>query len=185
MDNINRINKIDSITEDFLNEFGELTEEKINLKPDNKSWSIAQNIHHLIVINESYYPVIKAVREDKNKIPFIGHFGFIVNMTGNMILNAVKPDRKKKVKTFPIWEPASDNFSKDILKKFSLHQEELKQLINKSSDLISKGTVISSPANKNIVYKLDTAFDIIITHEQRHFEQAKEVKKIIEKAKKI
>jgi hypothetical protein len=35
--------------------------------------------------------------------------------------------------------------------------------------------VISSPANKNIVYKLETAFDIIVSHEQRHLEQAKEI----------
>ena len=42
-------------------------------------------------------------------------------------------------------------------------------------DLLEKGTVISSPANKNIVYKLENAFDIITTHEQRHLEQAREV----------
>jgi len=40
--------------------------------------------------------------------------------------------------------------------------------------LAEKRTIISSPANKNIVYKLRTAFEIIIAHEQRHFEQSKE-----------
>ncbi len=33
----------------------------------------------------------------------------------------------------------------------------------------------TSPANKNIIYTLETAFDIIVTHEQRHLAQAKEV----------
>jgi hypothetical protein len=36
-------------------------------------------------------------------------------------------------------------------------------------------TVIASPASKMIVYTLDTAFDIIVTHERRHLEQAREV----------
>jgi len=49
------------------------------------------------------------------------------------------------------------------------------------SDLLDKGTIISSPANKNIVYKLEMAFDIITTHEQRHFEQAKEVLAVLPK----
>ncbi|CAZ97441.1 Putative protein [Zobellia galactanivorans] len=40
--------------------------------------------------------------------------------------------------------------------------------------MIEKGCIISSPANKNIVCRLETAFDIIVTHEQRHFEQLKE-----------
>jgi hypothetical protein len=127
------------------------------------------------VINESYYPVIKSVREGTYKLPFIGKIGFMVNSMGKMILNAVEPTRKKKMKTFPIWEPTKSEISSDILAKFEKHQEELKKMISDSKDLVEKGAVISSPANKNIVYKLGTAFDIIVTHEQRHLEQAKEV----------
>ncbi len=56
-----------------------------------------------------------------------------------------------------------------------MHQSNLKELIESSKDLVEAGVVISSPANKNIVYKLEKAFDIIIIHEQRHLEQAKEV----------
>jgi hypothetical protein len=46
---------------------------------------------------------------------------------------------------------------------------------------LEKGTVISSPANKYIVYKLETAFDIIVAHEERHLEQAKEVLSVLRK----
>jgi hypothetical protein len=42
---------------------------------------------------------------------------------------------------------------------------------------VENGTIISSPANKNIEYKLETAFDIIVAHEKRHLEQAREVLK--------
>jgi hypothetical protein len=65
------------------------------------------------------------------------------------------------------------------LGSFEKHQSELKKLIEDSSDLLDKSTIISSPANRNIVYKLETAFDIIVTHERRHFEQAKEIEKLI------
>jgi len=46
-------------------------------------------------------------------------------------------------------------------------------LNNNSSNLIANDFVISSPANKYIVYKLENAFDIIINHERRHFKKAK------------
>ena len=83
------------------------------------------------------------------------------------------------MKTFPIWEPSESQIPPGVLNRFALHQSELKSLIENSADLVQRGVVISSPANKNIVYKLETAFDIIVAHEQRHFEQAKEVLQVM------
>jgi bifunctional N-acetylglucosamine-1-phosphate-uridyltransferase/glucosamine-1-phosphate-acetyltransferase GlmU-like protein len=79
------------------------------------------------------------------------------------------------MKTFPIWEPTTSNVIGDILNRFQIHQNELIQKIEEAKGLVEKGVVISSPANKNILYKLETAFDIIVSHEQRHIEQSKEL----------
>ncbi|MGA7723188.1 MAG: DinB family protein [Ignavibacteriaceae bacterium] len=168
-------NQIDGITTDFIKSFSPLTNEQLNRKPDPKTWSIAQNIEHLIIVNESYYPIIESIRNGSYKLPFISKINIIVSFTGNMILKSISPDRKRKVKTFAIWEPETSQIPSDILKRFESHQQNLKTLINNSNDLISKATIISSPANKNIVYKLETAFEIIIVHERRHYNQAKEV----------
>ena len=167
--------KINQTTKAFKESFGNLSAEELNRKPNAQTWSIAQNMDHLIVINQSYYPVINALRQGNYKLPFIGKIGFMVNFLGKMVLDAVQPDRSKRMKTFPIWEPAKSEIDKDILGRFEKHQEGLKKLITDSRDLLEQGVIISSPANKNIVYKLETAFDIIVTHEQRHLEQAKEV----------
>jgi len=93
----------------------------------------------------------------------------------------VHPARKKKIKTFAMWEPGRSNISEGILERFEEKQSELKILIENSKDLVDKGVIISSPANKNIVYKLEKAFEIIVTHEQRHFQQAKEVLDLLKK----
>jgi hypothetical protein len=168
-------NKIDETTAAFKASFGGLSAEKLNWKPNTQTWSIAQNMDHLIVINETYNPVISALKKGTYKKPFMGNIGFMVNFLGKTILDAVNPDRKKKMKTLPIWEPAKSEISPDILMRFEKHQEELKNMIAGCKDLLDQGIVISSPANKNIVYKLGAAFDIIVTHEKRHLEQAKEV----------
>lgn len=163
------------MTRSFVQKFGGLTDEQLNWKPSNKTWSIGQNIQHLILVNESYFPIITAAKKGTFKPPFISKFDFIVNFLGTVLLKAVQPDNKKKTRTFQIWEPSSSKFDTEIITRFEEHQSILKQVIRDSLDLVRKGIVIASPANKNIVYKLDIAFDIIVAHEQRHFEQAKEV----------
>ncbi len=167
--------EIDDTTAAFRKYFGGLSNEQLNWKPSPDAWSIVQNIDHLITINQTYFKVIADIRNGTYQLPFISKFGFAVSLFGNMIYNASKPDRKKKISTFAIWQPGDGLNSEGILDKFEAHHEELKELIKSSMDLIAQGVVISSPANKNIVYKLEKAFDIIIIHEHRHLEQAKEV----------
>lgn len=167
--------RINKITEDFSITFGSLNVERLNWKPNAQTWSIAQNINHLIVVGESYYPTFQALKNGTYQTPFIGKIGFMVSFLGNSVLGAVQPDRKKKMKTFPLWEPTTSEIANDILEKFKNYQSLLLTSVNDLSALASQGAVISSPANRYIVYKLETAFEIIITHEQRHFEQAKEV----------
>jgi len=181
MEKENWIEQINKTTNDFKKTFESLTDDQMNWKPNKQTWSIAQNIDHLIVINKSYFPILNSIRQGNYKTPFIGKFNFITNFLGKSLLKAVQPTTKKKTKTFPIWEPTQNTELTDILNEFEKHQEDLKLQIENSGDLLKKETVISSPANKNIVYKLKTAFDIIVTHEQRHLEQAKEVLKIMSK----
>jgi len=176
VDSGNWIIEIDGITESFKNEFGGLTIEELNFKASPDTWSIARNIDHLLVINRTYYPVIEAVRENRHSLPWHGRFKFLVNWFGKVILESVSPDRRRKMKTFPLWQPATSQIPGNILETFEDHQHALKDLILSSEDLLARGAVITSPANRNIVYTLAKAFDIIVTHEKRHFEQAKEVK---------
>jgi hypothetical protein len=167
--------ELDHLTQTFHKEFGHLTVDELNWKPNTSTWSVAQNIDHLIVINKTYFPIFPLLRQNQYSVPWIGKIDFMVNWFGKVILQSVNPDRRKKMKTFPLWEPAKSQIGADILDRFAAHQEELKKVIRESADWMAKGTVISSPANKNIVYKLSTAFEIIITHEKRHLQQAREV----------
>ncbi len=167
--------QIDSTTEAFAAQFGQLTEQQLNWKPDPKTWSIGQNIDHLIVINATYYPIVPKIRSGQYRLSWLAKLDFLVNFLGKMILQAVQPDRRRKMKTFPIWEPSTSQIPAAIVRQFQQSQTELKEFIAGTKDLVKKGTVIASPANRNIFYKLEMAFDIIVAHERRHLEQAKEV----------
>lgn len=173
--------QIDQITHEFQELTGDLSVEQLNWKPATDQWSIAQNIDHLITINSSYFPVLAKLHSGEYRPPFISKFGFAVSFLGKMILNSVDPSRRRKMKTFTIWEPSQSHLPEDILQQFVNHQSKLKQEIDSSTSLVAQGAVIASPANKFIVYKLSAAFDIIVTHERRHLEQMKEVQQLWEK----
>lgn len=171
----NWINTIDENTTVFLENFGNLTAKELNWKLNSETWSIAENIKHLIVVNESYFPLLEKLRSDS--VEYVHENNEQIKATGEIILKSVQPEREQKIKTLPLWEPGSADISTDILAEFSDHQVRLKIEIEKSIKLIGKGVVIASPANEAFRYTLETAFDVIVTHEKRHLEQAKELLK--------
>jgi uncharacterized damage-inducible protein DinB len=174
----NWLQRIDQQTDRVNTFFGKLTDEQLYRKPGEKIWSVAENLQHLIVINNSYFPAIETIRAGKQKLGFLSKFAFIRKFFGKMIIAGVQADRKKKMKTFAVWQPAHFKSSENLIETFVKHQESLKKLISDSEDLLLQNAIIASPANKNIVYSLADAFEIIVTHEERHVNQAAELLKV-------
>jgi hypothetical protein len=170
---------IDTITKIIESEFGELTNVQLNQKMNPQVWSIAQIIEHLIIINSTYFPIVDALNHGTYTIPLIGKISFIPTLLGKLLLKSMKGNRSQKTKTFPIWEPSQSEIDGNIILRFKKHQEELKSMIKQCEHHIKSHAIISSPANRYIVYPLSMAIDIIIAHEFRHIEQAKEVAKQI------
>ncbi len=169
--------QLSALTSDFTHAFDGLTADQINWKPNSSAWSIGQVIDHIITVNETYFPVVEQLKQGTYHAPLTGRLPFLVRWFGNFILKGVEPERKRKVRTFPIWEPAQSDVPGDILQRFAEHQKKLGEMMASCEKFIEAGTVISSPANRFIVYKLEKAFDIILAHERRHLNQALEVLK--------
>lgn len=171
--------KIEALTAEFRDRFGDLPADELNRKPNSQTWSIAENMQHLITVNESYFPILEQLQAGKYKKPFLSKLSFLVKFMGDAILKSVDPGRRKKMKTFPMWEPVEATTHNDIVKDFSRHQGLLKKQITASGPFLQQGAIISSPANRNIVYTLEKAFDIIVAHEERHLNQAIEAFEVI------
>lgn len=96
--------ELSNLTEQFQTHFGGLSKEELNWKPNPAVWSIAQNIDHLIVVNKSYYPTFEALKKEIISLLY-GKDWMDSFLHRHKILDAVHPDRRNKMKTFPIWEP--------------------------------------------------------------------------------
>ena len=177
----NWVTELEGLTKVFTTEFGGLTPEELNQKPNASTWSVGQVIDHIIMVNESYYPIVAQLRAGTYQTPWTAKLPFLVNWFGDFILKGVEPERRKKIKTFPVWEPVQSEVRADIVAHFAEHQRELAGFIARCSDLVEGGTVISSPANRFITYNIGRAFDIIVAHERRHLNQSREILSFLKK----
>lgn len=170
------ISELEQISEDVKSSFSKLSSEVLYQKPDSNNWSIAENLEHIIILNSSYFPIFKKLKNGNFNSAFVSKISFFPKVIGDMIFKSVSDGGKRKVKTFPLWEPQiSSDYDGDIMENFSQHQKKMADWINELDLFLEKKTIIHSPANKLIVYSLEKAFEIIISHEKRHVDQAKNV----------
>lgn len=166
---------IDQLTKEFDDLLCSQDDAVFFWKPDHNLWTIAQILDHLILTNESYFPLLNDIRENLDTKSIIKDSHELLKNRA-FLIEASNPNRKTKLKTAPIWTPRNFSMEHDSpnLDAFKAHQKRLIRNITASEDLISNDTVIHSPANHDIYYTVKTAFDVIVLHERRHLEQIKE-----------
>jgi hypothetical protein len=177
--------RIDHITQEFTERFQDAPIAELHQNPHAESWSVTENLQHLMVVNESYFVLFDQLGKGTYKPPFIARIPLLANLMGKLLLKSVAPSRNKKIKTFLIWEPKEGKLQGDILKQFTKQQDALKNWVEKLEPQLSKGLVIASPASNSIVYTLEKAIEIIVTHEQRHLNQSIEASDIVFDNKKV
>jgi len=164
-------NEIDRIVHLVQSKCETLPSEQL-VQKQGSSWSIADNLKHMMVVNASYYPIFDALLAGKAP----ARSNFLLRLwgrwMGGFILKSVSRTRAKKISTFPIWEPGAWGEDGQVLSAFYREQERLKVYFRSSLPLMEQEVYISSPANRNIRYSLQDAFRIIVEHEWRHLHQA-------------
>jgi len=143
----------------------------LNQKPAPEKWSPMQVVQHLVLVNRSYFPIFDQLIEQRYKAPLLGKIPFYGRKLGELILSANQ--KSTPVKTFSLWEPGNSTLDLDLLQAFVDTQHRLSAYIQKLEPYFDRGLMIASPANSWLVYSLDTAIDIIIAHEKRHYKQLK------------
>ncbi len=153
--------------------FTMLSEPQLNWKPNEKKWSIAECLDHLIVTNNLYLKIFEKIKADQIESNFWTKVPFWHKLGGNLVLKSVDPDNAKKVKTFGIFKPRYSAYSNDIICDFEDVQAKLISDIKALDRFNHKKVKIISPVNKAVVYTLYDACNILWKHEIRHFNQAK------------
>ena len=169
------IDEAKAIAENAQKTFGSLTTEQLNWKQNAESWSVAQCFEHLIVINAGYFPIVEKVSRGEYKHSLKERLPILPKLFGKLVLNAVKPETKRKIKANVKFEPSKSEIDGDIIEKFVEHQAKIVEHINMAKDTDAAKIIITSPIASFVTYSLLDGYRIIVAHEQRHFAQAERV----------
>lgn len=153
----------------LVQEITVLSDVQVNSKPDLNTWSIAQVCHHLVLVEESTIKAIEwglkensSIQGERKKIEHI-------------IL-----DRSKKLRAPKIVEPDEKPFK--VQQIIDLLNDSRKKLLTFLSTIEDKSILaeksMKHPALGEIT--LDQWIEQIYLHEQRHIEQIKEIKLLLE-----
>ena len=167
----------ETIVENVKNSFGGLSAEQLNWKPNEKSWSIAQCLEHLMVTNKLEFPAVENALKANYKNPFWSKIPFLSKICGKTAIYLFRPENKRKIKAPKSFQPSNSRLSGKIVEDFAAHQRDLIGLFERSKDLDLEKTKIVSPVSNLITYSLIDALRVLTVHEQRHLQQAERVTK--------
>jgi len=158
--------------------FGALSAEQINWRPSAAEWSIAQCLEHLILLNEPYFTQIDKILTGQRQASLWERVPLLPAFFGRLILTAVQPQSKKKVKARLAFAPASSSIDIGILVRFSTHQQDLIRRMKATAELPIERIIITSVVSPFVTYSLLDAYRILVAHERRHLQQAERVMRV-------
>ncbi|NVK29161.1 MAG: DinB family protein [Flavobacteriia bacterium] len=162
-----------------------LEAEELNMKPDEKSWSILQCIEHINLTNEYY---VKAIRKAiaANTYPDASSTPYKMGTFGKFMTDAMRPKEgsiRWKMKTFQKLRPLNEIDPKArlvehvVFEKFNEDMSALLSALEEAQKLPWKKVKIKTLLGGMLKLKLGDAMAFVIAHSQRHVEQAMKVKR--------
>jgi len=154
------------VREELLESVSYLSDEKLNTKPEEATWSIMQNLEHLYlmekVVVQRMAKELEYNPEPTSEVPI------------SMLLN-----RSKKLEAPDFLKPSNEFISlKEMKKKLDESREALIQFVTHTSE--------EDLANKAMTHRLFGTLslkqwvELIGYHEQRHLKQIEEVKEALQ-----
>jgi hypothetical protein len=166
------VGDVQSLAATVHQRFGPLSAAQLNWKPSPDRWSVAQCLDHLVTTNASYFPTFEQVLGGRHAPTLWQRMPWLPRVFGRLVRQAVHPDSVRAHKAPAIFGPASSGIDADIVTRFVDQQARVIDVLTRSAGLDLDATIIASPVSALVVYSLFDAFRIVVTHEQRHVNQA-------------
>lgn len=141
----------------------------LSWRPPNGGWSIGTVFEHLCVANDSYLEVLRRLVANAPRgtgsheaLPWKRSFA------GRLLVHSFKSSRKMSAPK--IYRPSPEP-RPNVIGEFLERQRELVSLIERSMTLEWQRIRMASPVTRIIRMNIGDAFDVLVTHAERHFQQ--------------
>lgn len=161
-------------------QFGSLSVQQLNWKPDEKSWSVGQCLDHLITTHSLYFPLFERLEQGSFRQSFWERHSPWSGYFGRFLIRSLRPENKKKMKTTARAQPSASQIDERVVERYCKHQAELINHLRRIPTGIDPAKiVIASPLLAFVTYSLDDCLTILVVHVQRHLGQASRVTKTV------
>jgi len=179
---LNRLSKnVVEIQDKARNEFQKLSTEQLNWKENSETWSIAECLEHLNIYAKYYLHTIEKQINNAPKDSAFADLEVKSTWFGRYSINTISPSNTKKIKTMKHLNPSNSRVESGVLKRFLDHQDKLQKLLEIAKTVNLNKLKIPVEFFKLLKINLGDCFQFLIAHEQRHLNQALNVKvKVLE-----
>ena len=164
------------VADDAKEQYGGLSTDQLNWKPDEKSWSIAQCFEHLLTTHGLYFPLFERLAAGNVTSSFWERNSPFSGYLGRFLIRSLRPENPKKMNAPSKAQPSASEIDAGIIELFCEHQDHMIEHLQRlPADIDPSKLTITSPLMGLVTYSLDDCFTILDVHCQRHFGQAKRV----------
>lgn len=169
------IAELESIVSEVENEFGGMSDEQFNWKPNPKSWSIGQCLDHLVITNKKEIHNIEKAVNGEHTRTFWERAPWLPGFLGRFLIKTIDPANLKKNKAPKSFQPSQSEVDKSIIGVYTSTSESIRGFMKACENEDTEKMIITSPVASFATYSLHDAFKIVVLHDSRHFNQAKRV----------
>ena len=169
------IAEFDAIARDARAVFGRLDARQLNWKPDARSWSVAQCLDHLLTVNHGMLRAMDAAIDAAAPRTIWQRMPVLPRLFGRLLIQSQRPEATRKYTAPAQATPGTSAIDAQIVERFIAHQQEAASRVRSFEGRDLERLIMVSPFVSFITYSVLDGCRLIVTHERRHFEQARRV----------
>jgi hypothetical protein len=164
-----------AIARETQERFGGLDARQLNWRPSPAQWSVAQCFEHLLIANRLVIREAEAALDDARPRTFWQRMPLLPSVLGRMLIRSQTPGGSRKFRSPPTAQPASSDIAADIIPRFVAQHRELATRLAGLSEAQAARAIMASPFLRVITYSVLDGCRLLLAHDRRHFEQARQV----------
>jgi len=155
--------------------FGDLDARRLNWRPAEDRWSIAQCFDHLLTANRLMFQAAEAVLNNSRPRTFWQRLPVLPGVLGRMLIRSQTPGSARKFTVPAIAQPAMSHIAADIIQRFLEQHHEAVNRVQALDERDAERAIMTSPFIRVVTYSVLDGWRLILAHDRRHFEQARRV----------
>jgi hypothetical protein len=165
---------IDDVARDAQATFGGLDVARLNWRPDERRWSVAQCFEHLLSTNRLMLQAADDALRNPARTVW-QRLPVLPGVFGRLLIRSQSPGATRKFTASPKAQPAASRIAGDVVRRFVDQHREIAAWMRALDEDGAARVVMVSPFAGFVTYSVLDGCRLLAAHDRRHLEQARRV----------